>query len=111
MKNYILLYISALKILRGSVYVKLSLTLSQNQRNNSFFKKVHDFWDTLYLQDNKIIKIFCVRFFLLLWIYMVCVCVLVHVCMPNVSSCGMIADRNPSCLDIFCENVSLIKMF
>ena len=41
-KNYNLLYISPLKVHNGSIYVKDSLTLSQNQRNDSIFKKVHD---------------------------------------------------------------------
>ena len=40
LKNYNLLYISPLKVLRGNVYVKVSLTLSQ--RNNSILKKVHN---------------------------------------------------------------------
>ena len=39
---------------------------------------------------------------------MVCVGVRVHVCMQNLSSCS---DRYPSCLNICCENVSLIKVF
>ena len=46
-KNDNLLYLSPLKVPKACVYVKVSLTLSQNQRNNSIFKKVHVFWDTL----------------------------------------------------------------
>ena len=46
-KNNNILYISPLKVPKGSVYVKVSLTLSQNRRNNSIFKQVHVFWDTL----------------------------------------------------------------
>ena len=42
---------------------------------------------------------------------MICVCVRVHACMQNLSSCGMVADRNSSCLNICSENVSLINVF
>ena len=31
---------------------------------------------------------------------MACMCVCVHVCLQNLSSCGMFADRNPSCLNM-----------
>ena len=42
-------YISPLQVPKGRVYMKLSLILSQNLRNNSIFKKVYDFWDTLFI--------------------------------------------------------------
>ena len=38
-KNDNLLYITPLKVPIGSVYVKVSLTLSQNKRNNRFLKR------------------------------------------------------------------------
>ena len=40
------LYMSPFKAPKGSVYVKVSLTLSQNEINNSLFKKVHAFFGT-----------------------------------------------------------------
>ena len=42
---------------------------------------------------------------------MVCVRARVHICLQNLSRCGMLADRNPSFLNIRCENVQLIKGF